>query len=122
MNLNSRADFKKYKLFFKLLNTLYENIGIDIETKYKEPVYAVLDGVVTSITYIMNYGNVIIIDHGAGYYTVYSNVENILVNENSYINTLSQIAEVGNNQSEKNILHFEVWSNQKKLNPETWLK
>ena len=104
------------------VNTLYENIGIDIETKTNESVYAVLDGVITSITYIMNYGNVIIIDHGAGYYTVYSNVENIQISEKSYVNTLSKIAEVGLNQSSQNILHFEVWSNQKKLDPEIWLK
>ena len=103
------------------LNTLYENIGIDIKTKANEPVFSVLDGVVSSITYIREYGNVIIIDHGEGYYTVYSNIENIQVNENDYIDINNKIADVTTDQYSDYILHFEVWGNQKKLNPETWL-
>ena len=50
------------------LNTQYENIGIDIKTTYSAPVKSILDGVVSSITIIKGYGNVIILDHGGGYY------------------------------------------------------
>ena len=104
------------------LNTLYENIGIDILSKSNASVYSVLDGVVSSITYIIDYGNVIIIDHGDKYFTVYSNVDNILVNENEYVQSNIKIAEVTTNQKNKYILHFEVWGNKNKLDPLLWLK
>ena len=61
--------------------------------------------------------NIIIIDHGDGFNTVYSNIDNILINENDYIKAGQNIASVNDNM----ILHFEIWGNQKKLNPEKWL-
>ena len=110
----------------KKLNTQYENIGIDIQTKENAPVYSVLDGVVLSVTSIIGYGNLVILDHGNGYYTVYSNIKDIAVNENEYISSLYKIGNVAksNNShySSKNIFHFEIWGNNKKLNPEKWLK
>ena len=99
-----------------------ENVGIDIRVKSGTPVQSVLDGVVSTITYIRGYGNIIIIDHGGGYSTVYAQIDNITVHENEYIQMGSNIASVAipeNNTMAK--LHFEVWGNQKKLNPEHWL-
>ena len=49
-------------------------------------------------------------------------VDNISIYENEYIqmgNTIASIAIPKNNTKAK--LHFEVWGNQKKLNPEHWL-
>ena len=107
------------------LNTQYENIGIDIDTNPSESVMSVLDGVVLSITLINGYGKVIIIDHGGGYYTVYSNIENITVNENEYISALYRLGDVTKNNSyqynKDYVFHFQVWGNKKKLNPESWL-
>ena len=100
---------------------LIENVGIDIQAKSGTPVNSVLDGVVSSITFIRDFGNVIIIDHGEGYYTVYSNIDNIQVNENDYIDIKNKIANVTTNQSNQFILHFEVWGNQQKLDPQIWL-
>ena len=99
-----------------------ENVGIDIRAKSGTPVQSVLDGVVSTITYIRGYGNIIIIDHGGGFSTVYAQIDNITVYENEYIQMGSNIASVAipeNNTMAK--LHFEVWGNQKKLNPEYWL-
>ena len=108
------------------LNTQYENIGIDIKTKSSEDVLSVLDGVVLSITLISGYGKVIILDHGHGYYTVYSNIDNINVSENEYIPSLHKLGKVAkNNSSQYNkdyIFHFQVWGNKEKLNPQDWLK
>jgi len=101
----------------KKLKTITENIGIDIKASKNNSVIAILDGVISTITYIRGHGNVIIIDHGDGFNTVYANVENILVEENNYIQAGTQIATLNNEK----ILHFEIWGNQKKLNPEKWL-
>ena len=105
-----------------ILNTVYENIGIDIKTGTNTSVYSVLDGFISKISYVdKNYGNIIILDHGGGYYTVYSNIDNIQVNEKDYVQALEKIAKVTKNESNEHILHFEVWGNQENLNPEIWL-
>ena len=99
-----------------------ENVGIDIQAKSGTPVESVLDGVVSTITYIRGHGNIIIIDHGGGFSTVYAQIENITVHENEYVqmgNTIAAVATPEENNTAK--LHFEVWGNQKKQNPEHWL-
>ena len=107
------------------LNTQYENIGIDIKTKKSANITSVLDGVISSITSIKGYGNVVILDHGSGYYSVYSNLENISVIEGDYIPDLFQIGTVAKNNSSNYdndyIFHFQIWGNKEKLNPEDWL-
>lgn len=104
------------------LNTITENSGIDIKAKKGAPVRAILDGMITTITYIRGFGNTIIIDHGSGFYSVYTHVENVVIFENQYISTNTVIASVGDSGSlEGSLLHFEIWKNRIKLNPENWL-
>ena len=62
-----------------------DNVGVDIQIKNGTPVKSVLDGVVSRITYIRGHGNIIIIDHGGGFSTVYAKIDNITVHENEYI-------------------------------------
>ena len=105
------------------LNTKIENLGIDIKTNRNAKIYPVLDGVVSIITYNREYGNMIIVSHGGGYHTVYANVDNITVNENDYIQPNTNIGEVSkSNISNEHLLHFQIWKNESKLNPEDWLK
>jgi len=105
-----------------VLKTITENSGIDIKVSRGTPVRAVLDGVVTTITYIRGFGNTIIIDHGSGFYTVYSHVNNVNVFEKEYVSRNTIIAEVSDSGSLSGaLLHFEIWSNRTKLNPEEWL-
>ena len=99
-----------------------ENVGIDIKAKSGTPVKSVLDGVVSTITYIRGHGNLIIIDHGGGFSTVYAQIDDISVHENEYVQKGSTIATVVNSENNNpEILHFEVWGNQQKLNPQIWL-
>ena len=108
------------------LNIFTENLGIDIKTNTNEKVYSVLDGVILTITNIRDYGNIIILDHGAGYYTVYSNLKNITVYEGQYVDTYTHLAEVAqganSNYNDESIFNFQIWLNQEKLNPENWIK
>ena len=104
------------------LKTITENPGIDIKAQKGAPVRAVLDGVVTTITYIRGFGNTIILDHGSGFYTVYTHVDEVYVSEKQYVRTGAVIATVGDTGSLQGaLLHFEVWKNKTKLNPEEWL-
>ena len=99
-----------------------ENVGVDIQVISGTAVKSVLDGVVSTITYIRGHGNIIIIDHGGGFSTVYSQIDNITVHENEYVQMDNPIASVANPEENTQAkLHFEVWGNQQKLNPEHWL-
>lgn len=105
------------------LKTVTENTGIDIKGPAGRQVRAVHDGIVTTVTYIRGYGNTIIIDHGGGFYTVYTHVSDVEVGENDYVRIQDVIAHVGDSGSfEGAKLHFEIWGNRRKLNPELWLR
>ena len=105
------------------LKTTTENPGIDIKGKPGSEIRSVLGGVVTTITFIRGYGTTIIIDHGSGFYTVYSHVTNVETNVDSQVNSGDVIAYMGDSGSiDGSQLHFEIWGEGKKLNPENWLK
>ena len=102
--------------------TTTENPGIDIKGKPGSPVRSIIGGVVTTITYIRGYGTTLIIDHGGGFYTVYSHVTNVEANEGAEVQAGDVIAYMGDAGSvEGSKLHFEIWGNGQKLNPEKWL-
>ncbi|MFQ6617701.1 MAG: murein hydrolase activator EnvC family protein, partial [Fidelibacterota bacterium] len=105
------------------LKTITENSGIDIKAEPGSDVMAVMEGKVTTITWIRGFGNTIIIDHGAGFYTVYTHVSNIMVNPGDFVLEGDVIARVGDSGSlEGPMLHFEIWENRTKHDPEKWLK
>ena len=105
------------------LKTVIENTGIDISAQIGVDVKSIYDGIVTTVTYIRGYGNTVIIDHGDGFYSVYTHVADIEVDENSYVDALDVIARVGDSGSLDGAkLHFEIWANREKVNPELWLK
>ena len=100
------------------LNTTLDNPGIDIAANSTAPVKSVFDGLVTTITFISGYGTTVIIDHDDGYFTVFTHLENLLINENMIVKEGQEIGFVSNN----NIIHFEIWGNNQKLNPTQWIK
>ena len=105
------------------LKTTTENPGIDIKGKPGSSIRTVLGGVVTTITYIRGYGTTIIVDHGGGFYTVYSHVTNIQTNVDSQVRNGDVIAYMGDAGSINGAkLHFEIWGKGQKLDPEKWLR
>ena len=102
--------------------TTTENPGIDIKGKPGSPVRSIIGGIITTITYIRGYGTTLIIDHGGGFYTVYSHITNVEANEGQEVQAGDIIAYMGDAGSvEGSKLHFEIWGNGQKLNPEKWL-
>ena len=102
--------------------TTTENPGIDIKGKPGSPIRSVIGGIITTITYIRGYGTTIIIDHGGGFYTVYSHVTNVDTSEESEVKAGDIIAYMGEAGSiDGSKLHFEIWGHGQKLNPEKWL-
>ena len=104
------------------LKTTTENPGIDIKGQPGSPIRTVLGGVITTITYIRGYGTTIIVDHGGGFYTVYSHVTNIQTVVDGQVRNGDIIAYMGDSGSiNGSKLHFEIWGKGQKLDPEKWL-
>lgn len=105
------------------LKTVTENIGIDIQAPAGAPVYAVASGRVTAIRWQRGRGNIIIVSHYGGYYTVYTHLQEIWVGLQEEVTMGQVIGTVGESGSLSGpMLHFEIWHGTSKLNPEMWLQ
>jgi murein DD-endopeptidase MepM/ murein hydrolase activator NlpD len=102
------------------LKTITQNTGIDIAVPAGSPVSAVAEGEVTTIWWLPGYGNLIIVDHGAGYRTVYAHLSEIGVSEGQRVKEGDLLGASGESL-EGPRLHFEIWKDRDKQNPELWL-
>lgn len=103
-----------------VLKTKTENSGIDIATRAGSPVFAVADGEVSLLSFIPGFGNVLIVNHFDGYRTVYAHMADITVVEDQRVSEGMEIGRSGETVS-GSMLHFEIWHEKAKQNPESWL-
>jgi septal ring factor EnvC (AmiA/AmiB activator) len=105
------------------LKTVLNNIGIDIQARRGDNVRCIFPGVVSLITYMSGFGNMVIIDHNDGYYTVYAHLDEVRVKSGEFVEGGRPVGRVGESGSlEGPKLHFEIYGNNKNLNPLSWLK
>jgi len=115
---NSFGAYKNEKF-----NTMNFRSGIDIRADRGEPVYAVFPGRVLYSSWFKGYGNMLIIDHGGHYYTVYAHVEEIFKQKGEVVEDNEVIATVGDTGSlEGPGLYFEVRYHGKPLDPAKWIR
>jgi murein DD-endopeptidase MepM/ murein hydrolase activator NlpD len=96
------------------------HLGIDIADGEGGPVYAADSGVVTMAQggYNYGYGNVIQLDHGNGYSTVYAHLSAIFVSVCQSVGAGQQIGTAGATGNAQGAhLHFEVRQNGGFINP-----
>ncbi len=97
--------------------------GIDIKVKKGEPVKSVFNGKVLFAQWLKGYGNLMVIDHGSNYYTLYAHVEEIFKQKGQAVKTGEIIAAAGDTGSIKGTcLHFEIRHRGKAVDPMNWLK
>ncbi len=97
--------------------------GIDIKVKRGEPVKSVFKGEIMFAQWLKGYGNVLIINHGDNYYTLYAHVEEMFKKEGENVETGDVIATAGDTGSIKGMcLHFEVRHHGKPVDPMKWLR
>lgn len=104
--------------------TVTVNNGIDISPDKNETVIkAIHAGKVVYCDYLRGYGDLIIIDHGMTYHSLYGHCADFLVKKGDIVKAGQSIAEVGDIGSLKGItLHFEIREKTKPRNPLHWLK
>lgn len=97
--------------------------GIGIRAQKGEPVRAVYSGKIVYANWFKGYGNLIIIDHGTNYHTVYAHVEEIFKTTGDNVETGEVIATVGDTGSMSGTkLHFEIRHHGKPLDPLNWIE
>jgi murein hydrolase activator len=97
--------------------------GVDIEAVEGTDVTAVYPGHIVYTGWFKGYGNLIIMDHGNDYYTLYAHVGEILVKEGDDVKQAQRIGTVGDTGSLAGArLYFEVRYQGKPLDPQDWLR
>lgn len=96
--------------------------GIDIRADRGEPIHAVSAGKVLYSEWFKGYGNMIIIDHGSFYYTLYAHAEELFKQKGEGVDSGEVIATVGDTGSMIGpSLYFEIRHHGKPLDPADWL-
>ena len=99
------------------------HLGIDIDANSGDPVTAAAEGVVSFSGVRGGYGNVVEIDHGNGYKTLYAHNSSNLVKAGDVVRAGQRIAKVGSTgRSTGSHLHFEVQLNGRQVNPRQYLE
>jgi len=99
------------------------HFGIDIDGNLGDPVYAVDNGVVVYAGWNnWGYGNMVVINHGNGWQTLYAHLSSIAVGCGQSVWQTNVIGTIGNTgRSSGSHLHFEMMYNGTKVNPWDYL-
>jgi len=103
--------------------TVTLNNGFNIAAPSGSPVAAVADGSVEFSDHLPGFGQCVILDHGAGYYTLYAHLAGVFVAKGEKIARGQVIAEVGRPATgDESQLYFEVRQGRTPLDPADWLR
>lgn len=105
--------------------TYIQNTGVNYVSKEVFKIYSIADGQVLSITEDDITGKTIKIKHDNGLISVYQSVSEIIINENDTVSKGEQIAQSGTNNFNSDLgnhLHFELYNDNKLINPEKYFE
>ena len=97
--------------------------GVFIRAQAGSEVRAVATGQVVFSDWMRGFGNLIILDHGQGYMSLYSNNESLYKQTGDAVKTGDTVATVGNSggQAEPGV-YFELRYKSRPINPMEWVK
>jgi septal ring factor EnvC (AmiA/AmiB activator) len=99
------------------------NNGIDIETDEGAHIGAVADGEVAYTGVLGSFGNIVIVEHSDGFYTLYANLAKVSVSKGSKIKAGNTLGTTGNSASIDGAkLHLELRRERQVLDPSDWLE
>lgn len=92
--------------------------GVDLSTQRGAPVVATADGIVSVSGYGAGNGNVVVIEHGHGFSTVYAHNDRNLARVGQTVKRGEQIAFAGATGTATGVhVHYEVWRQGRPVNP-----
>ena len=99
------------------------NNGIDIQTSPGADAKSVFNGEVTKVFVVPGYNSSVIVRHG-NYLTVYANLKEVYVKAGEKVKTGEAIGKIFTDEEDSNrtVLHFQLWKERTKLNPEPWIR
>lgn len=98
------------------------NKGVDITGERGAQARCVFDGTVVSVNTIPGMKNVVIVSHG-DYFTVYCNLVKINVKTGDKVKINQPLGSISESENPSEyVLHFELWKQTSRLNPEHWLQ
>lgn len=107
----------------KFTETSSGNHGLDISGRTGQTIVAAANGkVVYAGSGLRGYGKLIIIKHDESYLSAYAYNKSLLVKEGTLVKKGQKIAEMGQNDSNQTMLHFEIRQNGKPVNPLFYLR
>ncbi len=104
-------------------NPKKRHLGVDVVAKENEAVKAVLDGTVALSSWTSETGYVIALLHEHNLFSVYKHNSVLLKKQGAKVSAGEAIAIIGNSGelSTGPHLHFELWHNNKPINPEQYI-
>ncbi|MBS0355378.1 MAG: peptidoglycan DD-metalloendopeptidase family protein [Proteobacteria bacterium] len=96
--------------------------GVDLAGKTGDPVLAAANGrVVYAGTGLRGYGKLVIVKHDNNFLSAYAHNQNLLVKEGQAVSKGQKIAELGDTDSDRPKLHFEIRKQGKPVDPGKFL-
>ena len=96
--------------------------GIDIAARKGSPIRAAGSGIIIMADWTPDFGNIVVISHGNGFFTYYGHAMRLLVDQGFHVKKGDAIALLGSSgSSSAPHLHFEIWKNGKPIDPEQFL-
>lgn len=97
--------------------------GISISAPSGTEIRSVYEGQVIFASAFKGYGNMVIIDHGGGYFSLYAHSSKILKGVGTRVSGNETVALVGDTDSPKGpMLYFEIRYQGKPIDPSPWLR
>jgi murein DD-endopeptidase MepM/ murein hydrolase activator NlpD len=99
------------------------HFGIDYAGRRGSIISAAADGYVVFSGWTYDDGNMIILSHGSGYFTIYKHNQSLLKSASEFVKRGQPIALLGNsgNTSYGPHLHFELWKDGQPQNPDEYM-
>lgn len=116
--ISSRFGLNPHPVFKGITET---NDGISIQTNKDETVNVVFDGTVSKVALAPPpFLQVVLVQHGE-YFTVYSKLSDVYVKAGQTVKAGQRLGRVYTDKNGVSEVHFMVWKNVQKLNPQDWL-
>ena len=96
--------------------------GIEISLAEGQPVRAVHEGTVAFADQFTGYGNLVIVDHGDGAYSLYGYLSALEAARGAHIDAQTTVGSSGRDPSGNPALYFELRIDGKPVDPLQWLK